>query len=289
MTAMPMTIHAHPTSIAVNNFCVCLIYSVCDLRSTGGLTGRDGVFFRLKHGIAIATKEMRKRILRRMSGEEEWKWSARSNRTRVRWAREVILSAAQTSEKFCGRDTVLVNYLKKYALTDADWILTVHHRAVLVGFALVQKRGSGWHTRQASDKWVKLDVLCAWDIVGLGTRVLREVERYAQAHGVQLVELHSVPNAIPFYRSRGYVNAGQQACEEDAAVTLAASQFRISEKRFKTPKQSLADPEYRRFLQTLATLGSKAGTLRGCKRIGLKRPQCSYYGYRMNRCLSQNM
>jgi hypothetical protein len=225
-----------------------------------------------------------------MSGEEEWAWMGRSDQGGIRRARAMIDSASASSE-FCGRDTVLIKYLKEYALLDADWILTVHSNQILKGFALVKKRGSGWGRRaknpsKSLHKWVELDVVCAWGIVGLGTRILREVERHAAANGAELVELHSVPNAISFYRSRGYVNAGVRACNEDPAVTEAALMTRILEKRFKTPKEALSDAEYRRFLQTLDAIGSKAGTLHQCRGIGLKHPQCSFYGYRMNRCLS---
>lgn len=217
---------------------------------------------------------------------EKWSWTEGVDDRES--ARELIRFAAkQIPHKFCGQDQVLIRYLEKYALTDADWILTVQNEGSLVGLALVRKRGTGWKkkTRKTTNKWVELDVICAWDIPGLGTRILQEVERFSVNRGAQLVELHSVPNAIPFYRARGYVNAGRRMCREDPRITRAATELQVALKRFKSPQESLLDPDYRRFLTMLATIGSKAGALRGCKQIGLVRPECSYYGYRMNRCL----
>lgn len=195
--------------------------------------------------------------------------------------RSTILDAAYTSaDKFCGDDQILIRYLREYALSRADWILTVinNKTGLLVGFALIRKHG--W-TRQ--NRWVELDVICAWDIMGLGTRILEEVERYSKLKGATLVELHSVPNAIPFYRSRGYINADRRVCVELPEITKAFSQ--VNEKRFKTPKQAVTDREYSIFLRTLTKFGSKAGTFFNCKNIGLRYPQCSFYGYRMNKCL----
>jgi hypothetical protein len=232
-----------------------------------------------------------------MIGEalERWSWAFRSDRNGIRTARQTILFAAINSpEKFCGQDHVLIRYLQKYALADADWILTIHHSNKLVGFALIKKRGSGWRVEKdrmrrksgRGRKWVELDVICAWDVAGLGTRILKEVERFSAAQGAELVELHSVPNAIHFYRSRGYVNAGKGFCSELSVVTAAAIKSQLNEKRFRTPNEAIADPEYRKFLSTIASIGSAAGALKGCQGIGLERPQCSYYGYRMNRCLN---
>jgi Acetyltransferase (GNAT) domain len=224
---------------------------------------------------------------------EQWEWAARADRKRWRAALAAITSAARdpaSSGKVCGGSRTLLRYLREYALPDADLVLVVANSAGrLAGFATLVKRGSGWKATRGQQRrgrrWIELDLVCAWDVPGLGTRILHEVEAMTRRLGGDMVELHSVPSAVPFYRARGFVNARPGACTEHPEVTEAAAALTAT--RFVSDAAAVADPAYRNFLELLIRHGSAASP--GCRGTGLRRPQCSFYGYRMNRCLGSQV
>ena len=185
-------------------------------------------------------------------------------------------------------------HVGRYALPMADFILTVRQpqHGGLIGFATLLKHGPGWRQHrerqsQKGSKWIELDLVCAWDVPGLGTRgFVREIERFAKSIGADGVDLHAIPKAITFYRSLGYSNTAlprarsNSSCQESPAITKSAQE--ISTMRFPSDTAAVRDPKFAEFLKTLVRQSAAHPRCRG---IGLRRPQCSFYGYPMFKCL----
>jgi Acetyltransferase (GNAT) family len=221
---------------------------------------------------------------------ESWEWFARPNRIKFKAARDRVFFAAAAdvasrANKFCGGDPILLRYLTEHALPDADFVLTVHVADNLIGFATLLKHGNGWNPgkkKRKLGKWIELDLICAWDVPGLGTKIVREVERFAKQKGADGVDLHSVPKAINFYRSLGYANSSVgRPCREHSAISTAA--VSVAKLRFPSDQAASQDAKFARFLKTLV---KHRATHKSCHGIGLERHQCSFYGYPMTKCFT---
>jgi len=147
-------------------------------------------------------------------------------------------------------------------------------------------------------KVLHVSALCATGRRGVGTALLTFIERLAARRGNAYLELDATPNAIAFYRRRGFVNAfvpkGTGRCTEPPAIAKLADKvqraLRTARKRGPPSSSDIVSwPTMKNLLNALVNDGLVANP--ACAGIDYTpreehaRPSCSEDGYRMVKCL----
>lgn len=170
---------------------------------------------------------------------------------------------AKQATKLCTRG-LRKDYVLDTALHAADAIVIAYEisktrsgqeRYNFFGFSLVRKM----------DDCAYLDVICARRV---GTTLVGEVVKLAEMWGKPIVQLASIPPAMPFWLKVGFVNGHTPEWDP----TLVEDAARVAQMKFASWEEAVEDPDMKAYLKKLVAkrhcASKKLRSLKKCNENG---------------------